>query len=140
MDTALYVLAALMVLIGLAGIILPILPGVVLVFAGMFLAAWVGDFVAVGPWTVGILAGLTLLSLLVDLLASVAGAQRVNASRQALLGAFLGSLRSEEHTSELQSLLRISYAVLCLKKKKKHSQRRNSYINRLKSNHYMVVC
>src|SRR3546814_3349826 len=29
--------------------------------------------------------------------------------------------RSEEHTSELQSLMRISYAVFCLKKKKKHS-------------------
>src|SRR3546814_5512929 len=31
------------------------------------------------------------------------------------------SLRSEEHTSELQSLMRISYAVFCLKKKKKHT-------------------
>src|SRR3546814_3172673 len=31
--------------------------------------------------------------------------------------------RSEEHTSELQSLMRISYAVFCLKKKKKHTQR-----------------
>src|SRR3546814_6752931 len=31
-------------------------------------------------------------------------------------------LRSEEHTSELQSLMRISYAVFCLKKKKKHRQ------------------
>src|SRR3546814_2054448 len=30
--------------------------------------------------------------------------------------------RSEEHTSELQSLMRISYAVFCLKKKKKHNQ------------------
>src|SRR3546814_5553066 len=30
--------------------------------------------------------------------------------------------RSEEHTSELQSLMRISYAVFCLKKKKKHRQ------------------
>src|SRR3546814_8463106 len=30
-------------------------------------------------------------------------------------------LRSEEHTSELQSLMRISYAVFCLKKKKKHT-------------------
>src|SRR3546814_9279072 len=30
--------------------------------------------------------------------------------------------RSEEHTSELQSLMRISYAVLCLKKKKEHNQ------------------
>src|SRR3546814_5280750 len=32
-----------------------------------------------------------------------------------------GLARSEEHTSELQSLMRISYAVFCLKKKKKHS-------------------
>src|SRR3546814_13306394 len=31
------------------------------------------------------------------------------------------ALRSEEHTSELQSLMRISYAVFCLKKKKPHS-------------------
>src|SRR3546814_3325697 len=30
-------------------------------------------------------------------------------------------MRSEEHTSELQSLMRISYAVFCLKKKKKHT-------------------
>src|SRR3546814_5934382 len=30
-------------------------------------------------------------------------------------------IRSEEHTSELQSLMRISYAVFCLKKKKKHN-------------------
>src|SRR3546814_8808102 len=39
---------------------------------------------------------------------------------------FLGSLlRSEEHTSELQSLMRISYAVFCLKKKKIHSSTNN---------------
>src|SRR3546814_1005021 len=37
--------------------------------------------------------------------------------------ALLESRRSEEHTSELQSLMRISYAVFCLKKKKKiHTQ------------------
>src|SRR3546814_4737610 len=34
--------------------------------------------------------------------------------------------RSEEHTSELQSLMRISYAVFCLKKKKKKTQKHNS--------------
>src|SRR3546814_2347941 len=34
-----------------------------------------------------------------------------------------GSQRSEEHTSELQSLMRISYAVFCLKKKKKHNKK-----------------
>src|SRR3546814_1666320 len=39
-----------------------------------------------------------------------------------------GSIRSEEHTSELQSLMRISYAVFCLKKKKKKT--RAQYIKR----------
>src|SRR3546814_2908494 len=41
-----------------------------------------------------------------------------------------GLLRSEEHTSELQSLMRISYAVFCLKKK-----RENNVSKRRKSNH-----
>src|SRR3546814_9656085 len=36
------------------------------------------------------------------------------------------ALRSEEHTSELQSLMRISYAVFCLKKKKRHNKHRMS--------------
>src|SRR3546814_3200180 len=35
--------------------------------------------------------------------------------------------RSEEHTSELQSLMRISYAVFCLKKKKKHNVNDTTY-------------
>src|SRR3546814_3219293 len=39
-------------------------------------------------------------------------------------------LRSEEHTSELQSLMRISYAVFCLKKKKKT---KNNYVNDTKT-------
>src|SRR3546814_10900911 len=44
-----------------------------------------------------------------------------------LLLAPLGNVRSEEHTSELQSLMRISYAVFCLKKQKKkhYSQYKN---------------
>src|SRR3546814_4966100 len=40
-----------------------------------------------------------------------------------------GSLRSEEHTSELQSLMRISYAVFCLKKKHKKNERENKIRN-----------
>src|SRR3546814_10016161 len=36
--------------------------------------------------------------------------------------------RSEEHTSELQSLMRISYAVFCLKKKKKNKNKNKTYI------------
>src|SRR3546814_8009329 len=47
-------------------------------------------------------------------------AYRPRRSRQLLHRACGLPLRSEEHTSELQSLMRISYAVFCLKKKKKH--------------------
>src|SRR3546814_6979719 len=41
-------------------------------------------------------------------------------SGKEVLGDSLRSIRSEVHTSELQSLMRISYAVVCLKKKKRH--------------------
>src|SRR3546814_6584141 len=46
------------------------------------------------------------------------GIRRIGALGHDQLGEFVGD-RSEEHTSELQSLMRISYAVFCLKKKKK---------------------
>src|SRR3546814_972036 len=42
--------------------------------------------------------------------------------------------RSEEHTSELQSLMRISYAVFCLKKKKTHTTHTQTPIHKLLSN------
>src|SRR3546814_5624574 len=44
------------------------------------------------------------------------------------------AIRSEEHTSELQSLMRISYAVFCLKKKKT-----TSTIHHLSSDHYLII-
>src|SRR3546814_6677085 len=45
--------------------------------------------------------------------------------------AFFGAARSEEHTSELQSLMRNSYAVFCLKKKKTKSISHNNTLNNL---------
>src|SRR3546814_7369335 len=52
------------------------------------------------------------------------------ASRNPAIQAFFGTgqgLRSEEHTSELQSLMRISYAVFCLKKKKRKDDINRTY-------------
>src|SRR3546814_6383844 len=46
------------------------------------------------------------------------------------------ALRSEEHTSELQSLMRISYAVFCLKKKNTHTTIRNKPIDTYMFKHY----
>src|SRR3546814_4934904 len=46
-------------------------------------------------------------------------------------------LRSEEHTSELQSLMRISYAVFCLKKKKKLKSRASTHTNKASTSTWM---
>lgn len=87
-----YLAAGLLIAIGLAGVVLPILPGIPLMFAGMWLVAWVEDFVHIGPVMLWILAILTVVSVVVDLLASVLGAQRVGASRSGLLGAAIGTV------------------------------------------------
>lgn len=94
MDTqALYYLVAgALVVIGLLGVVLPALPGLPLVFAGMWLAAWAGGYAEVGVGTVIMLAVLTLLSLGVDIAAALMGAKRVGASRLALLGAAIGTV------------------------------------------------
>ncbi|MFZ7096252.1 DUF456 domain-containing protein [Luteimonas dalianensis] len=86
-----YALALILALVGLAGVLLPALPGVPLVFAGMLLAAWAGDFQHIGAVTLVVLAILTLISLVVDFWASAAGAKRVGASGKALAGAVLGT-------------------------------------------------
>ena len=86
-----YVLAVVLVVVGIAGTVLPALPGLPLVFAGMLLAAWAGGFEQVGGWTIAVLALLTLLSLGIDLMATAMGAKRVGASKPALIGAVLGT-------------------------------------------------
>lgn len=88
----LWALAAVLVLVGLAGTMLPALPGVPFVFAGLLVAAWLGDFQRIGWPTLTVLALLTAGAVLVDLVATLLGAKRVGASKFALLGAAIGSV------------------------------------------------
>jgi hypothetical protein len=93
MGTALlWLLVALLVLVGLAGAVLPAIPGVPLVFAGLWLGAWIDDYAQVSGWTVGVLGVLTLIALAVDLIATALGAKKVGASRQAIAGAMIGTV------------------------------------------------
>ena len=91
-QTILYLLAAILMVVGIAGTVLPALPGIPLVFAGMVLAAWAGDFQYVGWGWLLALGILTVLSLGIDLLAGSMGTKRVGASKLALAGAVAGSL------------------------------------------------
>jgi len=85
-------LAILLVLAGAAGTVLPALPGVPLVFAGLFVAAWGDGFGRVGGPTLALLGLLAALSFAIDAGAGALGARRVGASWQALAGATVGSL------------------------------------------------
>lgn len=87
-----HLLAALLVLLGIAGVLLPALPGVPLVFAGLLLSAWADGFDRVGWVALTLLGGLTLVSVLVDIASSALGAKGLGASRLAMAGAVLGSL------------------------------------------------
>ena len=88
----LYLLAGVLVVVGIAGIVLPALPGVPLVFAGLLAAAWADDFTRIGWPTLLILGVLTVISLVVDVLSTTLGAQRLGASRLALLGSVVGTV------------------------------------------------
>lgn len=87
-----HLLAALLVLLGIAGVLLPALPGVPLVFAGLLLSAWADGFDRVGWVALTLLGGLTLVSVLVDIASSALGAKGLGASKLAMAGAVLGSL------------------------------------------------
>lgn len=88
----LWLLAALLIALGFAGLILPMLPGIPLVFAGLVLLAWAENFVYVGWITLTLLGVLAALSYGVDLAASAMGAKRFGASPRAVIGAALGAL------------------------------------------------
>ena len=91
LQTAYFVLAAVLIIAGLAGAILPALPGVPLVFGGMLLAAWADHFQHVGAITLSVLGVLCVIALLVDFVAGALGAKRVGASSRALWGATIGT-------------------------------------------------
>ncbi len=92
LDIVLYVVAAVLVLGGLAGAILPILPGIPMIFGGLWLAAWVDGYQHAGWWTLIIIAILGLIAMALDFVAGAFGAKRVGASRMAIWGAFLGTV------------------------------------------------
>lgn len=87
-----WVLAALMALVGVAGTVLPVLPGAPLVFVAALLAAWLDDFQHLDPITLGLLALLTVGTVLVDLFSQFWATRKINASREASWGSLLGGL------------------------------------------------
>jgi uncharacterized protein YqgC (DUF456 family) len=89
--TVLWLIAIVLVIVGIAGTILPAIPGVPLVFVGLVFGAAADDFERVGWPSLLFLAVLTLVGIAVDFAAGALGAKRVGASPLAIVGAAIGS-------------------------------------------------
>ncbi len=87
-----WLLAISLMVVGVAGAILPVLPGTILVLAGVFIGAWIDGFTRVSGWTVGFIAVLAVLAWATDYLAALLGAKKAGASPAAVAGAALGTL------------------------------------------------
>ena len=92
MTTTLWIIAVLLIVLGFAGTVLPALPGVPLIFGGVLLAAWIGDFQRISVFTVVVLAILAVLGIVIDYIAAAISAKRAGASRQGIIGAAIGTV------------------------------------------------
>jgi uncharacterized protein YqgC (DUF456 family) len=92
MDTLLWILVVVLIVVGLAGTILPMLPGAALVFAGVLLGAWIDDFQRVSMPTVIVCGLLMLVAWAADYVSALLGASKVGASRLAVIGAAVGTV------------------------------------------------
>lgn len=91
-DTVWWILSGLLMLAGLAGTVLPALPGTALVLAGIVLGAWIDGFTRVGVAVIAIVSILAAIAWMLDYAAGMMGARKAGASRQALIGAAIGTV------------------------------------------------
>ncbi|HSW20657.1 MAG TPA: DUF456 domain-containing protein [Ramlibacter sp.] len=87
-----WALSTALIVLGIAGIVLPALPGTILVLAGIVLGAWIDHFTRVGWLAVSACAVLAVVAWVLEYVAALMGARRAGASRQAIIGAALGTV------------------------------------------------
>jgi uncharacterized protein YqgC (DUF456 family) len=92
MDVVWWVVSTVLILIGIAGTVLPALPGPLFVLLGVALAAWIEGFSRVGTVAVVIVGVLAVMAWVLDYAAGMMGAKKVGASKQALVGAAVGTV------------------------------------------------
>ena len=91
-EITFYMLAGVLIVGGLAGSVLPALPGIPMVFGGIWLAAAVDDYRHLGLWWLLIIGAIATAGVVIDFIASTLGAKRVGASKRALWGASVGTI------------------------------------------------
>jgi uncharacterized protein YqgC (DUF456 family) len=83
-------LALVLVIVGLVGIVVPAVPGVMLIFAGLWLAAWSDGFARVSEGVIIALGVIATATYFVDIAMMALGMERLGASRRSMIGAAIG--------------------------------------------------
>lgn len=91
MDIVLYALAFALIAGGLVGAVLPTLPGIPMIFGGIWLAAALDDYQHLGSFWLIVLGILAAFGVAMDFVAASLGAKRVGASKLAIWGASIGT-------------------------------------------------
>ena len=92
MTLLIWTAAVILVVVGLVGVVLPALPGTVLIFAGLLLAAWADGFARVSIPTIVVIGIIGAASYGVDFAAAALGAKKLGASKRAMAGAAIGTV------------------------------------------------
>jgi uncharacterized protein YqgC (DUF456 family) len=90
MNVLIVVLGVVLAAAGLVGLLLPGIPGMPLVLAGIVVAAWADDFARIGFPTLAAVTVLAVIGMILDYMAGVLGARRWGASRWGFVGALVG--------------------------------------------------
>lgn len=91
-DILLWILSAALIVLGLVGTLLPALPGTAFVLGGIVVGAWIDDFTRVGWGALAVVTVMAIAAWVLDYVAALLGARRAGASRQAVMGAALGTV------------------------------------------------
>lgn len=91
-DLLIWLGAAVLVIGGFIGMVIPALPGPLLLLGGLLMAAWAEDFAQVGLPTLFFLSALCALAMALDFIAGAMGAKRYGASGAAVTGSVLGGI------------------------------------------------
>jgi uncharacterized protein len=91
-HTLLDVIAAILIVVGLAGAVVPMLPGIPLIFGGLWILAAVDHYRHVGGGWLTAIACVAAFGLALDFAAAALGAKRIGASPQAVSGALIGTV------------------------------------------------
>lgn len=91
LDIILWIAAVLLMGVGILGTVIPMIPGLPMIFAGAWLAAFIDHYDKINVWVVVLLGLLMLIGLAIDWIAQTMGAKKAGATKLGIVGSLIGT-------------------------------------------------